>query len=212
MPPFVVINLHKATCHAGFYVLYLFWLFCRCVFEVFVGGEGGGVKERAGVGWWYRPALLISQSASGGLTLHNNLLTSYGGLFIKSSRRCRIPFCCTLVSFHDFLFFVFTYPSLFWLLWTLWRGPSTFGKELVVIVTPSMRTLTSRASAIYCKIHCTSVGWRLWSGREQSSGPAAWSPRPAADLSFARRPDVWFPSVWKLFYSESKGGGESCIK
>lgn len=40
MSPFVVINFQKATCHAGFYVLYLFLLFCSCIFEVF----GGGVK------------------------------------------------------------------------------------------------------------------------------------------------------------------------
>lgn len=29
---------------------------------------------------------------------------------------------------------------------------------------PSMRTLTSCASAIYCKIHCISVGRQVWSG------------------------------------------------
>lgn len=34
MSPFVVINLQRATCHAGFYVLYLVTLLCRCIFEV----------------------------------------------------------------------------------------------------------------------------------------------------------------------------------
>lgn len=174
---------------------FMYCIYFRCSVAAYLKFLGAGSKWRAGVSWWYRPVRLISQSASGGLTLHNNLLASCGGLFIKSSQRCRIYFChfsCTLVSFHDFILF-FTYPSLFLLLWTLWRGPSTFGRELVVIVTPSMRTLTSRASAIYCKIHCTSVGWRLWSGWEQSGGPAARRQRLAADFSFARRPDVLFP-------------------
>lgn len=33
---------------------------------------------------------------------------------------------------------------------------------------PSVRTLTSRASAIYCKIHCISVDRQVWSGCDLS--------------------------------------------
>lgn len=144
--------------------------------------EAGGVKGCSGVSWWYRLVLLISQSASGG----SNIAQQSSGIIHKFIYQIWSPVWDFLLSFLLYFsvfmifFFFYVFQSLFFLLWTLWRGPSTFGKELVVIVIPSMRTLTSRASAIYCKIHCTSVGWRVWSGWERHGGLAAWSQSLAA--------------------------------
>lgn len=99
----------------GFMYCIYFSLFRSCIFEVF----GGGVK----VACWCQ--LMVQTRAAdqpvsqrGSNIAQQSSGITRGGLFIKSSQRCRnlfVIFLATLVSFHDFILF-FTYPSLFLLL------------------------------------------------------------------------------------------------
>lgn len=148
---------------------------CRYISKGRVGGSGG-------VSQWFRPLLLISQSGKQRvLKLHNNLLSSSGGsvYLTKCSQGCRILFC-VLLSFFAFLvlflwlFFFYLLCSRFFLFFCnpVMKPPGHW-QPACSDCNPSVRTLTSCASAIYCNIHCTTVAWQVWSGCDDESGDLA---------------------------------------
>lgn len=84
----LVVYLQKATCYAGFYVLYLFHCSLAGVDGYLKGNDRRWCQLMVG------PLPLISQSGERGPQLHNNLLSSSGGsvYLTKSSQGCRIYF------------------------------------------------------------------------------------------------------------------------
>lgn len=117
-------------------------------------GGSGGVSQ------WFKPLLLISQSGKQRvLKLHNNLLSSSGGsvYLTKCSQGCRILFfCCRFFV----LFFFISLQQVFLFCIPVMKPPSHW-QPACSDCNPSVRTLTSCASAIYCNIHCTTVAWQV---------------------------------------------------
>lgn len=174
----MVVNLQKASCHAilfGFGLVFFYYYYFKCTVSLlllrrwrrhiskgWVGGSGG-------VSQCFRPLLLISQSGKQRvLKLHNNLLSSSGGTvyLTKCSQGCRILFFVLLSFFSSFLVlfscFVFfiSLQQVFLFCNPVMKPPSHW-QPACSDCNPSVRTLTSCASAIYCNIHCTTVAWQV---------------------------------------------------
>lgn len=70
-------------------------------------------------------------------------------------------------------FFTFLQQVFFPLFCNLVMKPPGHWQPACSDCNPSVRTLTSCASAIYCNIHCTTVAWQVWSGCDDGSGDLA---------------------------------------